>query len=64
MITYPIRRLGWWIRAYESACNAKWCARPRSYQGVLASVWCDKHNARIMAGESTEGWTAGITEDE
>lgn len=55
-VTYPLRRLFWWVADYNLACRAKWCARPWAHQGLLASIWCARHNTRIMAGESTKGW--------
>lgn len=55
-MTYPFRRVGYWLASPNWACHHKDCARPWAYQGLIASKWCKIHNARIMAGESTDDW--------
>lgn len=52
-LTYPLRRLGWWLRSPRPACAARWCAA----ETVGYSRWCRQHTDRILVGhEDIEGW--------
>ena len=47
-LTYPLRRFGWWLRDPETACRARYCARPI----VGFSVWCRQHTDHILEGRT------------
>jgi hypothetical protein len=49
-LTYPLRRLGWWLRSPEPACLHYRCPRPR----VGLSKWCRQHTDEILERRTDE----------
>ncbi len=44
MLTYPLKRLFWFIWSPEPACDERWCAKPV----VGFSIFCRQHTDEIV----------------